>query len=122
MNKIFPLCLLILLISPVDVFAKQVSFDCNGFRDGHKYPNGEFELDFDLDNLTGTRTFLMEGIVRPTSTFDKVELTPKYLAAYEITANQLFQVVYIDRKTLAANVNAWIGNCVVVDRSDEQQF
>ena len=123
MNKIFPLCLLILLISPVDVIAKQVSFDCNGFREGHKlFPNGEFELDFDLDKLTGNRTPIMAGIVGRTSSLDKGELTPKFLAAYEITLNQLFQVVYIDRKTLEANVNDWIGNCVVVERSLEQQF
>ena len=115
---------LVMVLFSFNLLAKQVSFDCEGSREDREDQgdtNSKFEIDIDLEKETGTFCSVTKGWCRD---YSAIELNPKFLKGYIYSdyLQQSFESLYIDRKTLDANVSDWIGKCVVVDRSEEQQF
>lgn len=114
-----------LLLVSASLQSKTVSFDCEGVREDRE-ENGDrlsrFEVDLDLDKETG----FVKKIYPNTTEYvlDKLSINPSYVKGYKTNAylNREFQYLYIDRKTLAANIADWNGSCKIVDRSEKNAF
>ena len=133
------------------VYAKEISFDCETIWFGSsmaqviggyvtEYSPSEFielakrldsekkdkpptvsKLDFDLEQLTGTR----ENSKGSISNFYRVELLPKSLRAWELASYDNGvprRSVHIDRETMSAIINGGIGGCTVVERKLNRKF
>ena len=131
------LILSILLLFASNSWAKEISFDCETtFLSNIDGTESEVStrLDFDLERLTGTRSFKDDD--HPAGfqmySFAKVELNPYWLIAWELadpskaaTTNTeprtihynetLRETVRISRTHLAGFVSGW-GTCKIVDR------
>ena len=115
----------VLLLVSVNLQSKTVSFDCEGVRENREeYGDriSKFEVDLDLDKETG----FIQKIHPDTSEIilDKLSINPSYVKGYKVNTylNKEYQYLYIDRKTLAANVADWNGSCKIVDRSEKNAF
>ena len=112
-----------LLLVSVSLQSKTVSFDCEGVRENREEFGdrvSKFEVDLDLDKETG----FVKKIYPNTSEFvlDKLSINPSYVKGYRDMYGKEYQYLYIDRKTLAANVADWYGSCEIVDRSEKNAF
>lgn len=115
------LLLLISLLLATNAWGEEISFDCSGTWNSSKGPEIlTNKLDFDLEKLTGTRENQFGRIV----SFYKVELSPKFLLAWEFESynRQPEQTVNINRETLNSVVNGAIGTCKIVDRRAIRKF
>jgi len=117
--------LFVVLVFNLDVFAQELSFDCEGI---YTNPNtgvksaSTTKLDFDLGKLSGTR----ENDLGRITSFARVELTPGFLRGFEVydwsPAKDPHETVFIDRNTLESKVNGAIGKCKIVKRNEERKF
>ena len=113
----------VLLSVSVSLQSKTVSLDCEGVRENREeYGDrlSKFEVDLDLDKETGVIKSIYPNTI--VSIVDRLSINPSYVKGYQVLLNKEYEILYIDRETLAVNAFDWNGSCKIVDRSEKNAF